>query len=234
MPSTNARSSRYPGASRTYRTDDSRREGAGQLVGTWAGEMHREVDLNELEALVCERHLKCVAVSGWDGATGTGVGEIVDIVDELQRVAEETRLGIPLFFQCGRGPQPRVRDRRDRVPERPRRGREGPRLPGRRARGRRVDHRRRRVPGRTVRRLRLRRRPPRRVRSLRPARRRRDHHRHRRRRLPATGNGSERTRPLRPATIRVTGRAEGATAEHAAAGGSSRGGGRRCTRGCRC
>jgi len=74
-------------------------EKAGQLVGTWAGEMHREVDVDEVKALVRERHLGCVAAFGWGGSAGTEVEEIVDIVNELQRVAtEETRLGIPLFF----------------------------------------------------------------------------------------------------------------------------------------
>ncbi|WP_436906921.1 glycoside hydrolase family 3 N-terminal domain-containing protein [Halosimplex marinum] len=74
-------------------------EKAGQLVGTWAGEMHREVDVAEVKALVREHHVGCAAPFGWGGSAGTEVGEIVDIVNELQRVAtEETRLGIPLFF----------------------------------------------------------------------------------------------------------------------------------------
>ncbi len=74
-------------------------EKAGQLVGTWAGQMHREVDVAEVKELVREKHLGCAAPFGWGGSAGTEVGEIVDIVNELQRVAtEETRLGIPLFF----------------------------------------------------------------------------------------------------------------------------------------
>ena len=74
-------------------------EKAGQLVGTWAGQMHREVDVSEVKDLVREKHLGCAAPFGWGGSTGTEVGEIVDIVNELQKTAtEETRLGIPLFF----------------------------------------------------------------------------------------------------------------------------------------
>ncbi|QLH79724.1 glycoside hydrolase family 3 C-terminal domain-containing protein [Halosimplex rubrum] len=74
-------------------------EKAGQLVGTWAGQMHRDVDVEEVAELVRENHLGCAAPFGWGGSAGTEVGEIVDIVNDLQRVAtEETRLGIPLFF----------------------------------------------------------------------------------------------------------------------------------------
>ena len=74
-------------------------EKAGQLVGTWAGQMHREVDVEEVKALVREHHLGCAATFGWGGSEGTEVGEIVDIVNELQETAtEDTRLGIPMFF----------------------------------------------------------------------------------------------------------------------------------------
>ncbi|WP_123539329.1 glycoside hydrolase family 3 N-terminal domain-containing protein [Halosimplex salinum] len=74
-------------------------EKAGQLVGTWAGEMHRDVDVDEVKGLVREKHLGCAAPFGWGGSAGTEVGEIVDIVNELQETAtEETRLGIPLFL----------------------------------------------------------------------------------------------------------------------------------------
>ncbi|WP_436923398.1 glycoside hydrolase family 3 N-terminal domain-containing protein [Halosimplex amylolyticum] len=74
-------------------------EKAGQLVGTWAGEMHRELDVDDVKDLIRDKHLGCAAPFGWGGSEGTEVGEIVDIVNELQRVAtEETRLGIPIFF----------------------------------------------------------------------------------------------------------------------------------------
>ncbi|WP_415378494.1 glycoside hydrolase family 3 N-terminal domain-containing protein [Halosimplex sp. TS25] len=73
-------------------------EKAGQLVGTWAGTMHRELDVDDVKDLIRDHHLGCAAPFGWGGSTGTEVGEIVDIVNELQEVAtEETRLGIPLF-----------------------------------------------------------------------------------------------------------------------------------------
>ncbi|WP_459194636.1 glycoside hydrolase family 3 N-terminal domain-containing protein [Halosimplex sp. J119] len=74
-------------------------EKAGQLVGTWAGSMHRDLDVEDTKELIRDNHLGCAAPFGWGGSAGTEVGEIVDIVNELQRVAtEETRLGIPLFL----------------------------------------------------------------------------------------------------------------------------------------
>jgi len=74
-------------------------EKAGQLVGTWGGTMHHFQDVADVREAVVEDHLGAAAPFGWGGAIAIEVEKVVDVVNELQSAAiEETRLGIPLFF----------------------------------------------------------------------------------------------------------------------------------------
>ena len=76
----------------------TRREKAGQLVGTWAGEFKRSNDLDDVRDRITTDHIGSVAAFGWRGGLHADVADIVPVVNELQHVAtEETRLGIPLL-----------------------------------------------------------------------------------------------------------------------------------------
>lgn len=76
----------------------TRREKAGQLVGTWAGEFERTNDLDDVRERITTDHLGSVAAFGWRGGLHADVDDIVPMVNDLQRIAiEETRLGIPLL-----------------------------------------------------------------------------------------------------------------------------------------
>ena len=74
-------------------------EKAGQLVGTWAGQMHHQTDVDDVADRIREHHIGAAAPFGWGGAAAIKVEDVVDAVNDLQEVAtEETRLGIPLLF----------------------------------------------------------------------------------------------------------------------------------------
>lgn len=74
-------------------------EKAGQLVGTWGGNMGDFKSLDDVKYAVTEYTLGAAATFGWGGSIGTSPGEIVDTVNEIQKLAlEETRLGIPVLF----------------------------------------------------------------------------------------------------------------------------------------
>ncbi|WP_435180550.1 glycoside hydrolase family 3 N-terminal domain-containing protein [Halorussus sp. AFM4] len=75
-------------------------EKAGQLVGTWLGNL--DFAANEFEDVadaVRDHHLGVAAPFGWAGSPAKRVDEVVAAANDLQRVAtEETRLGIPLLL----------------------------------------------------------------------------------------------------------------------------------------
>ncbi|NHN60723.1 glycosyl hydrolase [Halorussus sp. JP-T4] len=75
-------------------------EKAGQLVGTWLGNL--DFAANEFEDVadaVRDHHLGVAAPFGWAGSPAKRIGDAVEAANGLQRVAtEETRLGIPLLL----------------------------------------------------------------------------------------------------------------------------------------
>jgi len=74
-------------------------EKAGQLVGTWGGHLHHFQDVDDVREAVVSDNLGAVAPFGWGGAIAIELEDVVDVANELQSAAvEETRLGIPLFF----------------------------------------------------------------------------------------------------------------------------------------
>jgi len=65
----------------------------------WGGKMGEFNSLDDVKDAVTEHTLGAAATFGWGGSIGTEPGEIVDTVNEIQRLArEETRLGIPVLF----------------------------------------------------------------------------------------------------------------------------------------
>lgn len=95
---------RQAGISTTERVDDlikrmNNEEKVGQLVGTWAGNLRVEYDLDDVKSAIRDHHLGVAAPFGWGGGLSTDISEIIGIVNELQRFAlEETRLGVPLLL----------------------------------------------------------------------------------------------------------------------------------------
>jgi beta-glucosidase len=95
---------RDPSVSTDQRVDDllgrmTLSEKVGQLVGTWAGELERTKDLEDVEAEITEYGVGAVAPFGWAGALNARIDDIVETVNRLQETArDETRLGIPLLF----------------------------------------------------------------------------------------------------------------------------------------
>lgn len=74
-------------------------EKAGQLVGTWWGHLDEVKELSEVKDAIRDQHLGVAAPFGWAGAPAKQLDEVVEVANELQRVAtEETRLGIPLLL----------------------------------------------------------------------------------------------------------------------------------------
>jgi beta-glucosidase len=74
-------------------------EKVGQLVGTWAGNLRVEHDLEDVKSAIENHHLGVAAPFGWGGGLSMDISEIIGIVNELQRFAlEETRLGVPLLL----------------------------------------------------------------------------------------------------------------------------------------
>ena len=74
-------------------------EKAGQLVGTWAGQLSEFNDVADVKAAIRDHHIGAAATFGWGGSLDTTVDDVVETVNELQTYAvEETRLGIPLLF----------------------------------------------------------------------------------------------------------------------------------------
>jgi len=74
-------------------------EKAGQLVGTWAGDLDTTKGLEDVESEVIDHGVGAVASFGWAGALDTRLDDVVETVNRLQEVARtETRLGIPLLF----------------------------------------------------------------------------------------------------------------------------------------
>ncbi|KAB1185528.1 glycosyl hydrolase [Haloferax sp. MBLA0077] len=74
-------------------------EKAGQLVGTWAGQLGELKSVEDVEAEVTEYTIGAVASFGWAGAVDARLDDVVETVNRLQEVAlTETRLGIPLLF----------------------------------------------------------------------------------------------------------------------------------------
>ncbi|MFW5918413.1 MAG: glycoside hydrolase family 3 N-terminal domain-containing protein, partial [Haloferacaceae archaeon] len=74
-------------------------EKAGQVVGTWAGDRGKTLDVPAVSEAVAAYGFGSVAAFGWAGAAVSEPREVVDAVNTLQETAlEETRLGIPLLF----------------------------------------------------------------------------------------------------------------------------------------
>ncbi|GAA0532366.1 glycoside hydrolase family 3 N-terminal domain-containing protein [Halorubrum ejinorense] len=74
-------------------------EKAGQLVGTWAGQLSEFKTVDDAADEIRDHHLGAVASFGWGGAADMRLDDIVENVNRLQEVAlSETRLGIPLLF----------------------------------------------------------------------------------------------------------------------------------------
>ncbi len=74
-------------------------EKAGQLVGTWAGQLGESKSVEDVEAEIREYNVGAVASFGWAGAIDSRLDDVVETVNRLQEVAlSETRLGIPLLF----------------------------------------------------------------------------------------------------------------------------------------
>ncbi|EMA70530.1 Beta-glucosidase [Halorubrum aidingense JCM 13560] len=74
-------------------------EKAGQLVGTWAGDLDTTKGVEDVESEVIDHGVGAVASFGWAGALDTRLDDVVETVNRLQEVARtETRLGIPLLF----------------------------------------------------------------------------------------------------------------------------------------
>lgn len=74
-------------------------EKAGQVVGTWAGQMSYFNELEEVKDAVREHTLGTVATFGWGGAVDVEPADAAETVNEIQTIAtEETRLGIPVLF----------------------------------------------------------------------------------------------------------------------------------------
>ena len=74
-------------------------EKAGQLVGTWAGQLSEFKSVDDVADEVRNQHVGAVASFGWGGAVDMRLDDIVENVNRLQEVAvSETRLGIPLLF----------------------------------------------------------------------------------------------------------------------------------------
>ncbi|EMA47406.1 glycoside hydrolase family 3 N-terminal domain-containing protein [Halococcus saccharolyticus] len=88
----------------SVRVDDlldrmSTAEKAGQLVGTWCGQLRHENDIEDAKAAIRDHHIGVAAPFGWAGALCAGIEETVETVNDLQRFAlEETALGIPLLL----------------------------------------------------------------------------------------------------------------------------------------
>ena len=74
-------------------------EKAGQLVGTWAGQLSEFKTVEDAADEIRDHHVGAVASFGWGGAADMRLDDIVEHVNQLQEVAlSETRLGIPLLF----------------------------------------------------------------------------------------------------------------------------------------
>jgi beta-glucosidase len=74
-------------------------EKAGQLVGTWCGQLRHGNDVEDAKAAIRGHHIGVAAPFGWAGALCTEIDETVGTVNELQRFAlEETDLGVPLLL----------------------------------------------------------------------------------------------------------------------------------------
>ncbi|WP_416840015.1 glycoside hydrolase family 3 N-terminal domain-containing protein [Haloferax sp. DFSO52] len=74
-------------------------EKAGQLVGTWAGQLGEFKTVEDVEDEIKAYNVGAVASFGWAGAVDARLDDIVETVNRLQEVAlSETRLGIPLLF----------------------------------------------------------------------------------------------------------------------------------------
>ncbi|KAB1198946.1 MULTISPECIES: glycoside hydrolase family 3 N-terminal domain-containing protein [Haloferax] len=75
------------------------KEKAGQLVGTWAGQLSEFKSAEDVETEITEHNVGAVASFGWAGALDSRLDDVVETVNRLQEVAlSETRLGIPLLF----------------------------------------------------------------------------------------------------------------------------------------
>jgi len=74
-------------------------EKAGQLVGTWCGQLRHGNDIEDAKRAIATHHVGVAAPFGWAGALCTGIDETIEAVNELQRFAlEETDLGVPLLL----------------------------------------------------------------------------------------------------------------------------------------
>ncbi|SDN11207.1 beta-glucosidase [Halogranum gelatinilyticum] len=75
------------------------REKAAQLAGTYVGTMEETRTIEDAEEMVREHGIGFVTPFGYGGAPYHDSTEVVEVANELQRVArEETRLGIPILI----------------------------------------------------------------------------------------------------------------------------------------
>ncbi|MFC7202991.1 glycoside hydrolase family 3 N-terminal domain-containing protein [Haloferax namakaokahaiae] len=73
------------------------REKAGQLAGTYVGTMEETRTLDDAESMVRDHGIGFVTPFGYGASPHRDAEEVVEIANELQRIAtEETRLGIPI------------------------------------------------------------------------------------------------------------------------------------------
>jgi beta-glucosidase len=74
-------------------------EKAGQVVGTWSGELDEMNDLEDVKRAIDEHHVGVAALFGWAGANAKHIDDVVADANEVQRHAvEETDLGIPMLL----------------------------------------------------------------------------------------------------------------------------------------
>ncbi|WP_410766322.1 glycoside hydrolase family 3 N-terminal domain-containing protein [Haloferax sp. DFSO60] len=75
------------------------REKAGQLAGTYVGTLEETRTLDDAEEMVREDGIGFVTPFGYGASPHRDSAEVVEIANELQRIAtEETRLGIPILI----------------------------------------------------------------------------------------------------------------------------------------